>query len=276
MNGAAPLRAALDAALRADPRVHLLGEALELRPATRGLRAQHPGRVHLLPMSDRLLVGVAIGMATAGARPIVELADGHALWGALAALGQEAAPRGPELRAPVIVRVPWGEEPLPLAALCAIPGLAVAAASCEEELPLLLEAALAHPGPTVLLERAALPSRGPLSALGLGAARLLREGDQLSLIAFGDSVEVAILAAEALGAEGVSAAVLDLRSLRPLDAAALQQTVLRTGRPLLVGAPRELLLDAALLGFVRLESPPATGPAALAPLLAAARESLSF
>lgn len=276
MNGAAPLRAALDAALRADPRVHLLGEALELRPATRGLRAAHPGRCHLLPMSDRLLIGVAIGMATAGARPIVELADGHALWGALAALGQEAAPRGDELPAPVIVRVPWGEEPLPLAALAAIPGLAVAAASCEEELPLLLSAALAHRGPTVLLERAGLPSRGPLEALPLGAARLLRAGEHLSLLAFGDGVQVALLAAEALSAEGVSAAVLDLRSLRPLDASALQQTVLRTGRPLLVGAPRELLLDAALLGFLRLESPPALGPSAVAPLVAAARDSLSF
>lgn len=276
MNGAAPLRAALDAALRADPRVHLLGEALELRPATRGLRAAHPGRCHLLPMSDRLLIGVAIGMATAGARPIVELADGHALWGALAALGQEAAPRGAELPAPVIVRVPWGDEPLPLAALAAIPGLAVAAASCEEELPLLLSAALAHRGPTVLLERAGLPSRGPLEALPLGAARLLRAGEHLSLLAFGDGVQVALLAAEALSAEGVSAAVLDLRSLRPLDASALQQTVLRTGRPLLVGAPRELLLDAALLGFLRLESPPALGPSAVAPLVAAARDSLSF
>ena len=278
MTGAEPLRAALGAALAADPRVHLLGEALEHAPATRGLAARHPGRSTTLPMSERLQVEVALGMATGGAIPVLELATGAALWGALRGLA-DAAARGPELPARLVLRAP--AEGAPLAALLGVPGLAIAAASTQAEQSALLDAALAHvrgpqPGPVVLLEDADLPAGEAHPALPLGQARRLREGGAVSLLSFGAAAAPCLEAAAALSAEGIEAEVIDLRSLRPLDARALSAALMATGRPVLVGAPRELLLDAALLAFLRLESPPGLAEPTVAAITAAARASATF
>ena len=278
MNGAEPLRAALGAALAAHARLHLLGEALEHAPATRGLAAAHPGQTTTLPMNERLQVHVALGMATAGAIPVLSLATGAALWGALPGLAAAAA-RGPELPARVIVRVP--AQDTPLAALLGVPGLAIAAASSTEELPALFAAAVAHvsgprPTPVVLIEDDALPSLGALPPLALGQARRLRAGGAVSLLSFGAAADPALQAAAVLASEGIEAEVIDLRSLRPLDASLLAQALLGTGRPVLVGAPRELLLDATLLAFLRLESPPGLAEPTVPAIVAAAQASARF
>jgi pyruvate/2-oxoglutarate/acetoin dehydrogenase E1 component len=68
-----------------DRNIHILGEALELSPDTQGLMAQDPTRVHLLPAADASLVGIGIGLALSGARPIISLSGPDALWGARAA-----------------------------------------------------------------------------------------------------------------------------------------------------------------------------------------------
>jgi pyruvate/2-oxoglutarate/acetoin dehydrogenase E1 component len=70
--------------------VHLLGEALELSPATRGLLAVAPKQVHLLPAADATLIGLAVGLAMSGSRAVIELSGPAALWGILQQLGQEA------------------------------------------------------------------------------------------------------------------------------------------------------------------------------------------
>ena len=80
MNGVNALRNAVRESLK-NPSTRLLGEAVELSPITRGLSAEFSGQVHALPASDAGLIGLAIGMALGGAKPIVELSGPDALWG---------------------------------------------------------------------------------------------------------------------------------------------------------------------------------------------------
>ena len=149
-----PLRSRVGSLLAENDRVHLLGEALELSPATQGLIADHPDRVHLLPAADATLLGVAVGMALGGACPIVELSDAEALWGALQQLGQEGRLLcGGEFSASMVVRVPIGPAGFdPTRLLGSVPGLTVVCASSATEAAQLLAEAAKHSGPVVLLE----------------------------------------------------------------------------------------------------------------------------
>lgn len=274
-----PLRAAFRRILDSRPDVHLLGEAVELSAATRGLRADHPSRVHLLPAADAALMGVAVGMAVAGGRPVVELADSRALWGALQQLGQEASAMSGEIRAPVVLRVPLapGEVP-PLSVVVAVDFLTVAVASNRADLVALLDGALSWPGPVVLFEPAeALEREGePDSSLGLGHPRTLRHGDHVSLLAAGAGVGAALGAADALAHEGIEAHVVDLRTVSPLHLERVAEAVDATGRPVFVGVPGTTALLGAFAGFLRLESPPTWVESSVDAVVTAARQSVHF
>lgn len=278
MNGAQATRSVLSSALSGGARVRVLGEAVELSPATRGLLAAHPERVHLLPAADASLVGLAVGMALGGDRPVVELAGPEALPAAFAQLAQEAAPVSGDYRAPVVVRVPVAPgADAGLGPLLAVPGLQVAVASSPAEAGQLLEAALEASGPVVLVEPAAALAAGPgaQDALPLGAARVLREGEHATLLAVGDGVNAALDAADALAADGISVDVVDLRSLAPLDLDTLGARVQHTGRPVLVGVPAAALPAVLQAAFLRLESPPEL-VAADGDVVAAVHRSLSY
>jgi len=279
MTGDRALSAALSAALRDDPSVRVLGEALELSVATAGLRAQAPERVHRMPASDAGLVGVAVGMAWAGARPVVELAGPEALWGAAQQLGQEAAASRGEFTAPVVVRVPMVPgAPDPSALLLGIQGLTVAAAGQPGEAAALLRAALRAQGPVVLLEPVEVlaDSVQDLPELPLGRARVLREGAQVTTLAWGAGVRAALAAAEALAAEGLALEVVDLRTLAPLDLETVGGSVRKTGRVLLVGASGAALVGAVRAAFLRLEAPPAEVAADATAIAEAARAALAY
>jgi pyruvate/2-oxoglutarate/acetoin dehydrogenase E1 component len=248
--------------MESDPNVVVLGEALELSPVTSGLLAAFPGRVHLLPAADASLVGVAVGMAMAGKRPVVELAESASVWGVLQQVGQEAASlkdRG-EFRAPIVVRVPqapggWD----PTALVENVPGLAIGVAGTPGDAAQLLAAAFEASDPVVLLEsRVVLAERGESAeAAGLGKARVLREGDHATVLALGDGVAAALRAAEAVAGEGISVEVIDLRWVRPLDVDAIGASVEKTGRAIVAGASAGALALAVQQAFLRLESPPA-------------------
>ncbi len=279
MTGQGALANALAAALQQDQRVHVLGEALELSPVTAGLRARAPERVHLLPASDAALVGVAVGMAMGGARPVVELAGPDALWGVLQQLGQEAATLSGEFSAPVIVRVPMvpgaGD---PTGLLTAIKGLTLAAAGVAADGAGLLQAALQASGPVVLLEFAdvlAAPLE-PAESLPLGRARVARAGAHATALCWGAGVGAALAAADLLAGDGIALEVIDLRTLAPLDTATLGDSVGRTGRAILVGGGAAALLDAVRAAFLRLEAPPVEVPADAAAIAAAARAALEY
>jgi pyruvate dehydrogenase E1 component beta subunit len=275
----APLRNTLQRIVAEHTAVHVLGESLELSPATSGLMSAHPDRVHLLPAADATLLGTAVGMALTGAKPIVELAGGAALWGALQQLGQEASGlTSREYAVSVVVRVPLAPgEAAPLDTLAGIPDLTIAAASSAESAAELLQASLDARGPVVLLEPAeALARSAPDDGGPFGTAHTLRSGDHVSLLAFGAGVGAALDAADQLAAEGISAAVVDLRTIAPLDVDTVSASIRHTGRPVFVGTSATTMVAAIQAGFLRLESPPVAVEASVHAVVEAARSSLSY
>ncbi|MFT4975132.1 MAG: pyruvate/2-oxoglutarate/acetoin dehydrogenase E1 component [Myxococcota bacterium] len=262
MNAYQAIHGLLSRAL-ADRNVHILGEALELSPTTRGLMAQAPSRVHLLPAADASLVGVGVGLALSGARPVISLSGPDALWGVLQQLGQEAAPlrAAGDFIAPIVLRVPLAPgEIVPVAMLCAIEGIIVASPATPEDAVSMVQAALDADRPVVLLEpRDVLSARmdSEPEQRPLTEARIVQPGEHASILAWGAAVRVAREAAAVLEAEGIFAEVIDLRAITPLDVETVAESVSRTGRPVVVGGPEETLLAAVRAAFLRLESPPA-------------------
>ncbi len=279
MTGHAHLRSVLSVALRNNPRVHVLGEAIDLSPATRGLSDVAPDQVHLLPAADAGLLGVAIGMAMGGAIPVVELAGPEALWAAAAQLGPESALLTGDFAAPLVVRVPLGPgQAAPLGLLDGMPHVAVAAGATAPACAALLAAAIAGRGPVVLFESAealAAPDADD-AAPGLGQARTTVAGTHLTFLGFGAGTRAAEAAAATLAAEGVSAQVVDLGTARPLDEDHVAAALHQTGRPVVVGAPASVLQSATRLGFLRLEAPPVSVAADAGAAHAAALSSLRF
>jgi 2-oxoisovalerate dehydrogenase E1 component beta subunit len=287
---AAAIRGTLFAAMQDDARVLLLGENVGRAGGIAGtsegfLAAFGEDRVLDLPIAERGTLGVAVGLALAGKRPVVELSSSSRLLAVLEVLAEAAALHG-EFSAPVVVRVPTGEEAgdrvdRPLADL-ALPGLTVVCASGPSSAATLLGDALDRQGPTLLLEpRALYGSRRDLLAPTGGRAAVLREGDHVTLAAFGASVATAVDAADALAAEGISAAVLDLGTLSPLDAETLGTWTRHTGRLVAIHAGEPELAakierTATQTAFLFLESPPASAVATLDAAVHAARTSISY
>ncbi len=279
MTATHPLREAMQDLVRTHADVHLLGEAMDLSPVTAGLRSVRPAQVHMLPASDASLVGTAVGMAIAGAHPVVELAGGASVWGALQQLAQEAAGLSTgEFRIGVTVRIPLApEEELPLDLLASVPGLVVAAPSSADEAAEMLRAAVRHAGPVVLLEgHNAMARRTDIIRAGLGGAAVLQEGDDVTIVALGDGVAAATDAAAQLAHRGIRAELVDLRIAAPLDVATLSASVHKTGRLVTVGAPIAVHVQALRSTFLRLESPPFVAAVDAASIVEAAVASVQF
>lgn len=281
MNAYQAINSLLSHALR-EQNVHVLGEALELDPATQGLIAQAPQRVHLLPAADASLVGVGIGLALSGARPVITLSGPDALWGAIQQLGQEAAPLRTvgEFAAPVVLRVPVAPgEAISMGLLERLEGIVVASPSTPGDAVSMLRAALASDRPVVLLEPREVLSQQMVDTAQptpLVAAHVVRPGAHASVLAWGAGVASAISAAEALDAEGISVEVIDLRTINPLDRSTIAESVSRTGRPIVAGAPEGVLLSVVQSAFLRLESPPTLANGGVAALTQAIRSMVHY
>jgi pyruvate dehydrogenase E1 component beta subunit len=279
MNGGQALNTVLSEALSGGSKVHILGEALELSPATHGLLEQHPERVHLLPAVDSALAGIAVGMALGGARPIVEMAGPQALHGVVQQLCQEATALGGEFTAPVVLRVPIAPgETIPLALFLGTPGIAVAVASSATEARDLLKASLDARGPVVLFEPRWLLDRPvqDTESLPLGTARVLRKGEHCSLVCWGEGVHAARHAADRLSTEGIEAEIIDLRCLQPLDSTLLAERLQATGRAILVDPVAGLLETVLGRAFLHLESPPSSCEPRAESIVRAVRESVFY
>ena len=282
MNTATTLRETLRSALEEDERVLLLGENVAklggVHETSKGLADAFPGRVIDTPLSENGVVGLAVGLALGGRRPVVELEGG--LQRTLEQLVDEAAAitRGSEeFSVPLVVRVAYGDLPgldgaHPEGLVAGFEGLDVVAPSHAADAAALLNEALASDRPTVILEgRSLYPRRGEAPT---------GEGTDVSLFAYGAGVPLAVQAAEELARGGLSAEVVDLRSLWPLDLERLSASLRRTGRAVLVSgseayAARALgaLTEAC---FLHLESPPARAELAVASIVEAARASVTY
>ncbi len=246
------VRRALREALSEDPRVLLLGEDIGPRggvfQATAGLHAEFgPDRVMDTPIAESSIVGVAIGAALAGLRPVVEIQFADFIHPAMNQLMNEAAKlryrSGGQWTCPLVVRAPYGgvfggglyHGQSIEALFCHIPGLRVLAPSTPADAYTLLRHAIRGADPVIFLEPKriyrsvceALPADPGPDVTG---AAIRRRGDDVTVIAYGAMLHRTLSAADALAAEDISVEVIDPRSLRPLDEETLLESVRRTGR----------------------------------------------
>ncbi len=265
------LNAALRHCLGEDPRTLVFGEDVGrlggVFRVTDGLQAEFGDRrVFDTPLAESAIVGTAVGLALAGWRPVPEIQfDGFsypALDQVITNLAKYRARTRGRASMPVTIRLPsfggiggpehHGESPETYYAHTA--GLKVVSPSTPGEAYRLLVAAIRDPDPVIFLEpksrywaREAF-ELDPAAADGLiGRARVVREGEHATLIAWGAMVSRCLEAAQAAAEDGVELAVVDLRSLVPLDTATVAGAVRVTGRAVVVHeAPRTAGLGAEI------------------------------
>ncbi|MFF0834886.1 MULTISPECIES: alpha-ketoacid dehydrogenase subunit beta [unclassified Streptomyces] len=250
------MREALREALRTDERVFLMGEDVGRYGGCFGvslglLEEFGPERIRDAPLSESAFVGAGIGAALSGMRPIVEIMTVNFSLLALDQILNNAATllhmSGGQLPVPIVIRMTTGAG-RQLAAqhshslegwYAHIPGLRVLAPATLTDARRMLAPALADPDPVLIFEHGTLYNvSGDLPAdagpVDLDHAAVRRVGTDVSLITYGGSLPKALAAADDLAAGGVSAEVVDLRTLRPLDDATVGGSVARTHRAVVV------------------------------------------
>ena len=247
------LRDAMAEEMRRDDSVFLMGEEVaEYQGAykvSQGLLEEFGGRrVIDTPISEHGFAGLGVGAAFAGLKPIVEFMTFNFAMQAMDQLINSAAKTrymsGGQMGSSIVFRGPNGiasrvgaQHSQCYASWYAhCPGLKVVAPYTAADAKGLLKAAIRDPNPIVFLEHELVygqsfpvPSEGD-HIVPIGKARIARAGDQVTLVAFSRAVQLAMEAAEALAEEGISAEVIDLRTIRPLDLDTVVASVKKTNR----------------------------------------------
>ena len=251
------LNQALREEMQRDDRVFLMGEEVaEYNGAykvSRGLLDEFgPRRVVDTPIAELGFAGIGVGAAMVGLRPVIEMMTWNFALLAIDQIVNSAAKMrymsGGQVGVPIVFRGPGGAA-LQLAAqhsqafeswYAHIPGLKVVAPATPADAKGLLKSAIRDEDPVVFIEgemlynlKGEVPEDGDL-LIPIGRADVKRAGGDLTLVCHSKSVAVALKAAEQLAADGVQAEVLDLRSIRPLDEAALLASVAKTHRCVVV------------------------------------------
>ena len=248
---------ALTRAMRDDPNVIVLGEDVGVNGgvfrATVGLQQRFGAeRVIDTPLSELLISGACVGMAAQGLKPVGEIQFMGFLYPCIDQLVNHASrlrrrTQG-RLSCPMVLRAPHGagirapehHSEATEAMLAHIPGLRVVMPSSPERAYGLLLAAIRDPDPVVFLEptRIYRAAKGPVEddgeALPLDVAFVLRQGRDLTLISWGAMVREVLAAAEQLAADGITAEVIDLATLKPYDEETVLNSVSKTGRCVIV------------------------------------------
>ncbi|MCP2265058.1 pyruvate dehydrogenase E1 component beta subunit [Promicromonospora thailandica] len=276
----------LRAAMRRDDKVLLMGE--DIGPlggvfrVTDGLQAEFgEERVVDTPLAESGIVGTAIGLAMRGYRPVCEIQFDGFVFPAFNQITTQLAKIHNRTRGaidmPVVIRIPYGggigavehhsESPEALFAHTA--GLRVVSPSSPQDAYTMIQEAIASPDPVVFFEpKGRYWAKGevdldvPVGSATLNAAQVVRTGTDVTLVAYGPSVETALKTAAALAEEGRSAEVVDLRAISPLDTGAVVASVRKTGRcvviheaPVFFGAGAEIAARVTEECFYALESP---------------------
>lgn len=262
MRGVAQItyREALNQALREemqrDESVFLLGEDIGVfegaYKVTAGLLTEFgPRRVRDCPIAEEGFVGAAVGAAMVGLRPVVEIMTINFVLVAMDMLVNHAAKLhymfGGQVNCPMVLRTPEGgghqlaaQHSQNLANYFAyVPGLKVVAPATPADAKGMLKTAIRDENPVIFVENLALYNiRGEVPEdeylVPIGRADVKREGSDLTLVSYGRGTQWCLQAAERLVREGVSAEVVDLRSLRPLDYATPAESIRKTNRALVV------------------------------------------
>jgi pyruvate/2-oxoglutarate/acetoin dehydrogenase E1 component len=279
------LNLGLRQAMAADERVVVLGEDVAktggVFRVTAGLLDEFgEARVVDTPLAEAGLVGSAIGMSLYGLLPVVEIQFDVFVYPGFEQIVVHAAryawrTRG-EVPASIVVRIPYGggvrapelHSDSPEALFCHVPGLKVLCPATPVDARDMMLAAIAHPDPVIFMEPKRIyragrqhvddqppfdPRTGDGEAWGaVACARTARAGSDLALITYGATVPLCLEAAERLSStDAVEAAVIDLRSLYPLDVEAITQAATSCGRVLVVHeAPRTAGLGAEVSSLV--------------------------
>lgn len=243
---------ALAEEMERDPRVLLIGEDIGRHGGafgvTKGLWDRFgEKRIYQTPISEAAIAGAAVGASLVGARPVAELMYVDFATIAMDQLVNQGAKVkymfGGKARVPMVLRAPFGagranagQHSQSLEAwFCHVPGLKVVMPSTPADAKGLLKSAIRDDNLVIFLENKHLYfQKGPVPdgeyLTPLGKADLKREGTDVTVVATGRMVTVALAAAERLAGEGVSVEVLDPRTLWPLDAEAIIASVKKTGR----------------------------------------------
>ena len=252
-----------------DPRVILIGEDLGLMAAPGAPYASFAReRIWSTPISESGFVGMAVGAALTGLRPVVDLVISSFAYVAMDQIinqaGKAAGMFGWQRRVPVVFRAGmWYAQNMaahhsdrPYAMFASTPGLKVALPATPADAKGLLLSAMRDDDPVLVFEdRNLFGERGEVpegdAAIPLGRAALRREGRDVTIVALAACVGHALRAADALAAEGVSAEVIDPRTLVPFDREAVLRSVAKTGRLVIADpAHRTLSFAAEIAAFV--------------------------
>jgi pyruvate dehydrogenase E1 component beta subunit len=253
---------ALRVEMRRDPRIVVLGEDVGrfggVFRATLGLQEEFgPDRCIDTPLAESGIIGAAIGMALYGMRPVPEIQFGDYVYPAVDQIINELAKfryrSGGEYPAPVVIRMPIGggikgghyHSQSPEAMFTHVPGLKVVCPSNPADAKGLLTSAIRGDDPVIFMEpkffyrkpKAEVPAGEYL--VPLGEAKVVRSGNQVTVIAWSAMVATALEAAEKGAARGFDLEVIDLRTLVPFDKERILTSVKKTGRVVIVHeAPR--------------------------------------
>ena len=247
------IRLAMEHEMEQDPGVLLMGEDVGLPggpfKTSEGLIARFgPNRILDTPIAENCFIGVGIGLAVTGFRPVVEIMFADFLAVAMDAVVNEAAKyrfmSGGKFAVPLTIRAIGGgtgrfgaqHSQTAESWFAGIAGLQVVAAATPADAYGLLRAAIREPNPVLFLEHKGLYVRkgevgtGEAGIIPLGTARTRREGRDATVVATLLMVERSIAAAEALSQEGIEVEVIDLRSIAPIDHNTIRASVQKTGR----------------------------------------------
>lgn len=250
------IRSGMIEEMQRDENVFILGEDIGkggVLNATKGMRDRFGERRVLdTPLAESAIVGVAIGAAMVGMRPIAEIQFADFIFPAANQIISEAAKiryrSNNDWFCPIVIRIPYGatgggglyHSQCPESVFYGTPGLKIVAPSTAYDAKGLLKAAVRDDDPVLYFEHKKcylyisddVPEED--YTVPIGKAAVKRKGDDISVIAYGMAVHLVLKAAEQLEMEGISVHVLDLRTLHPLDKPAIFEAAAKTGRILIV------------------------------------------
>jgi 2-oxoisovalerate dehydrogenase E1 component beta subunit len=257
MNNVEAVRATLYEAMKSDDRTVIIGEDVGARGnvflITKDFIEEFgERRVIDTPIAEASIVGIAVGMAMEGLRPIAEIQFADFIYPAFNQIVGEAAKTryrsNGEYTCPLVIRTPYGggvrgalSHSVSIEALFYhVPGLKIVAPAFPADVKGLLNAAIDDPDPVLFLEHKKTYRliKGEVPdghyTIPLGKANVLKPGTQLSVVSYGLYVHWALEAAERLAGEGLSVEVIDLRSIRPMDKTTILNSVEKTRKLLII------------------------------------------
>jgi len=278
------LNAGLQKAMQDDPKVLMFGEDVAqlggVFRVTEGLHKEFgDSRVFNTPIAESGIVGTAIGLAMRGYRPVTEIQFDGFVFPAFNQITTQLAKLTSRsegfLQMPVVIRIPYGggigavehHSESPEAYFAHTPGLRIVTPSNPNDAYWMIQEAIKSPDPVIIFEpKRRYWQKGPvnldIAPMPLHSARLMREGTDVTLLAYGPMVTTALQAAELGAEEGISIEVIDLRSLSPIDYPTLLASANKTGRVVMVHeAPTNVSLSSEIAAriaencFYSLEAP---------------------